>query len=117
MQEILFVFGQLRSEGCLRPVAEVAQDKRVIERLRIQALETLGQIGSPKVQPILLDCLRRKGFFTSGEPPAIRMAAAKALAALGTPEARAALLRVADGEPRGLERDTLRQLLDPPVQP
>ena len=117
LQEILFVFGQLRSETCLGPVTELAKNRRVVERLRIQALETLGQIGSPKAIPVFLECLRRKGFFTSGEPSAIRLASAKGLAALMTPEARAALKRVVEGEPRGAERDQMRLFLEQQVEP
>lgn len=117
LQEILFVLGQLRSEGSLPQVAELAQDKRVLERLRVQALDTLGQIASPMALPVLLECLRRKSFFVGGEPRAIRLAAAKALGALDSPEARAALQRVVDGEPKGEEREIFRRLLDRPVQP
>ncbi|NTW86328.1 MAG: HEAT repeat domain-containing protein [Holophagaceae bacterium] len=117
LQEILFVLGQLRSESCVGPVTELAKDKRVVERLRIQALETLGQIGSPKSIPVFLECLRRKGFFSSGEPSAIRLASAKGLAALQTPEAREALKRVVEGEPRGAERDELRLILEQRVEP
>ncbi len=112
LQEILFALGQLRSEGSLPQITALAQDKRVLERLRIQALDTLGHIASAKAMPVLLECMRRKGFFNAGEPPAIRMAAAKALAALGTPEATAALQRAADAEPKGEERETLRRLLE-----
>ncbi len=117
MQEILFVLGQLRSESCLGPVTDLAKDKRVVERLRLLALETLGQIGSPRAIPVFLECLRRKGFFTSGESPGIRLASAKGLAALRTQEALDALKRVVEGEPRGPERDTLRQLLDQQAPP
>jgi HEAT repeat protein len=117
MQEILFALGQLRSEAGMAQVTELAQDKRVVERLRIQALDTLGHIASPKAMPVLLECLRRKGFFGGGEAPAVRLAAAKALAALGTPEAITALKRAADSEPRGEEREFLRRLLDRPVPP
>jgi hypothetical protein len=117
MQEILFALGQLRSEGGLAQVAELAQDKRVVERLRIQALDTLGLIASPKAVPTLLECLRRKGFFGGGEAPAIRLAAARALAAVETPEALAALQRVAAAEPKGEEREQFRHLLERPVQP
>ena len=112
MQEILFVLGQLRSESCMGPVTDLAKDKRVVERLRLLALETLGQIGSPKAIPVFLECLRRKGFFTGGESPDIRLASAKGLAALRTQEALDALKRVVESEPRGAERDALRQLLD-----
>ncbi|MDP1831547.1 MAG: HEAT repeat domain-containing protein [Geothrix sp.] len=117
LQEILFALGQLRSEGSLPQVAELAQDKRVLERLRIQALDTLGHIGSPRALPILMECLRRKGFFGGGEPAGVRLAAARALVALGTTEAFAALQRVVDSEPRGEEREALRRVLEPPVQP
>jgi len=121
MQEILFALGQLRSEGSLAQVVELAQDKRVLEKLRIQALETLALIASPKALPVLVDCLRRKGFLGIGvgsnESPAIRLAAARALVALGTPEALAALQRVVTSEPKGEEREAMRRLLEPPVQP
>jgi HEAT repeat protein len=117
MQEILFALGQLRSESSLPQIAELAQDKRVREQLRVQALEALGHIASPKALPALLECLRRKGFFGGGEPPNIRMAAARALAALGTPEARAALQKTADTEPKGEERELLQRLLGRPGTP
>lgn len=117
MQEILFALGQLRSEGSLPKVTELAQDKRVIEKLRIQALDTLGHIASAKSLPVLLECLRRKGFFGGGEAQPIRLAAAKALAALGTPEALAALRKAVEGEPKGEEREVMRRVLDRPVQP
>ena len=117
MQEIFFVLGQLRSENSLPAVRELAEDKRVLERLRIQALNTLGQIASPKAMPVILGCMRRKGFFSVGEPSAIRMAAAKALAALGTPEARAALQKAANTEPKGEERELLHRLLGRPAAP
>jgi hypothetical protein len=117
MQEILFALGQLRSEGSLPQVTALAQDRRVLDRLRIQALDTLGHIGSSNAMPVILECMRRKGFFNAGEPPAIRMAAAKALAALGTPEADAALQRAVEAEPQSEEREILRRLLDRPVAP
>jgi hypothetical protein len=117
MQEILFALGQLRSEAGLPQVIELAQDKRVLERIRIQALETLGHIASPKSLPVLLECLRRKGFFGGGETQPIRLAAAKALAALGTPEARGALQKAVEAEPKGEEREAMRRLMDRPVAP
>ncbi|MBP1771614.1 MAG: hypothetical protein H6P99_777 [Holophagaceae bacterium] len=117
LQEILFALGQLRSEGSLGSVSELAQDKRVIEKLRIQALDTMGHIASPKAIPMLMECLRRKSFFGGGESQPIRLAAARALAAMGHPEATAALQRAVDAEPKGEEREAMRRLLEPPVQP
>jgi hypothetical protein len=117
MEELLFAFDQLHSQKSVGPLAELAQDKRVLERLRIKAIETLAHIGSPKALPALLECTRRKGFFNPGEPSAIRMAAARSLAALGTPEARGALQKMADTEPKGEERDLVDRLLKGPVAP
>lgn len=117
MQEILFALGQLRSEAGLPQVMELAKDKRVVEQIRIQALETLGTIASPLAMPVLLECLRRRGFFGGGEQPVIRLAAAKALLFLDTPDAIHALQRLADSEPKGEEREAFRRLLEPPVQP
>ncbi|HJW42868.1 MAG TPA: HEAT repeat domain-containing protein [Geothrix sp.] len=117
LQEILFALGQLRSEGSLGAVSELIQDKRVIEKLRIQALDTLGHIASPKAIPVLLECLRRKGFFGGGESQPIRLAAARALVAMDHPEATAALRKAVDAEPKGEEREAMRRLLEPPVQP
>jgi hypothetical protein len=114
MQEILFVLGQLRSEACLPQVTELAQDKRVLERIRIQALDTLAHIASPKSLPVLLECIRRKGFFGGGEPQPIRLASAKALAALGTPEALTALQRAVNAEPKGEEREAMQRLMARP---
>ena len=116
LQEILFVLAQLRSESSLAPVAELAQDKRVVEKLRIQALDTLAHIASPRALPVIMECLKRKTFFSAGESPAIRLAAAKALAALATPEARAAFKKLVDSEPKGEAREAMLRFLDQPVQ-
>jgi HEAT repeat protein len=111
LQEILFVLGQLKSESSLPAVMEMAQDKRVVEALRIQALDTLGHIASPKAMGVLQECLRRRGFFGGGEVPEVRMAAAKALMTLGTEEAKDTLRKVVEADPRGDERESLRRIL------
>ena len=117
LQEILFALGQLRSEGSVAPIAELAQDKRILERLRVQALATLGQIASSRAQPVLIDLVRRRGFFANVEPHAIRLAAARALWALGTPEAQEALRRLGGTEPRGEFRQALLEIVEGPVLP
>ena len=111
LAEVLFALGQLRAATGLPQVQAIALGKRVPLRARIQALEALGQIGAPGALPTLLECLRRKTLFRSGEPSPIRLAAAKALATLGTPEAQTALAQVAAREPKGAERDSLCLLL------
>ncbi|HJW73197.1 MAG TPA: HEAT repeat domain-containing protein [Geothrix sp.] len=111
LQEILFVLGQLKSENSLPAVMEMAQDKRVVESLRLQALDTLAHIASPKAIGVLQECLRRRSFFGGGESPEVRFAAAKALMALGTGEAEATLRKVVEADPRGEERESLRRIL------
>jgi len=112
LHEIFFALGQLRSESSVAPTAELALDKRIQERLRVQATDTLGLIASPRALPALVELLRRKGLFAATEPPAVRLSAARALTVLGIPEAREALLRVVDAEPRGVERQAFLQLLE-----
>ncbi|HJV39534.1 MAG TPA: HEAT repeat domain-containing protein [Geothrix sp.] len=112
LQEILFALGQLRAEGSVAQVAGLAQDRRVQERLRVQAIDTLGLIASPRSLPALADLLRRKGLFAGSEPPPVRLAAARALARLDLPEAQATLRRVIEAEPRGEEREAFLRFLE-----
>ena len=117
LHEILFALGQLRSESSAVPIAELAQDRRIGERLRIQAISTLGLIASPRSLPTLAELVRRRGLFAASEPQAIRLCAARALLALGLPEAQQALRRVIEAEPKGETREALGKLLAPPQAP
>jgi HEAT repeat protein len=117
LHEILFALGQLRSESSAAPIAELAQDRRIGERLRIQAISTLGLIASPRSLPTLAELVRRRGLFAASEPQAIRLCAARALLALGLPEAQQALRRVIETEPKGETREALGKLLAPPQSP
>lgn len=111
LEEILFALGQLRSVSALPALAEFSQDRRAMERLRIKAIETLGAIGSPQAEAALAELVRRKGFFTGPESPAIRLAAAEALRILGTPGAMTQLREILDAEPRGEFRQILHERL------
>jgi hypothetical protein len=113
LQEVLFVLGQMRSEAALAPLSEMAQDRRTPERTRLQMLDALAHIGSPKSIPVLVELLRRKGFFGSAEPLSVRLAAARALGALPDPEARAQLRKILDSEPKGEDRDALHRTVTP----
>ena len=113
LQEVLFALGQLQATSGVHAVTEIALGRRVPQPLRIQALETLGQIGDPAALPALLQCLRRKTLFSQGEDPPIRLAAARALALLGTPEALASLAKAAAAEPKGETRDALARIQGP----
>ena len=111
LTEILFGLGQLKGATGLPQIANLALGRKVPERLRIQALEALGLIGAPAALPTLVQGLRRKTLFSAGEEPPIRLAAARALQALGTPEGRDALARAAASEPAGEVREAMIHLL------
>lgn len=113
LQEIIFALGQLRAASGVPAITDLALGRKVPERLRLQALETLGQIGDPAALPTLLVCLRRKTLFSNGEEPPIRLAAARALAALASADALSALDKATKAEPKGEVRDALARLLGP----
>jgi len=81
------------------------------QRLRVRAAETLGRLpGSDSVRP-LLEVLQKKGLFKGREPAPLRLAAARALAALNTPEAREAMALAMESEPSEDVKTVLRQNL------
>ncbi|MDE3244884.1 MAG: HEAT repeat domain-containing protein [Acidobacteriota bacterium] len=112
--EVLFGLGQVKMASSAPQVLELAEDHRFHERLRLKALETLGDIGAPSAIPALAELLKKKKTFfgTSSEPFDIRMGAAKALQGIGTPEARWALQKVVEAESKGPERDALQRILE-----
>ena len=108
--EIIFGLGQLRSEASVPALLDLVQERKQPEALRMKILETLAFIQSPRsVQP-LLELIRKKGFFSGSESPAIRLAAARALAAIW-PAGRQALQDVVEAEPRGEMREAFQGLL------
>jgi len=111
--EILFGLGQIQAPAAVSAVTDLAKNSGVSERLRVKAIETLGQIASPTAIPGLLDLMRRKGrIFTSAEVTEIRLAAARALLAIGTPQAELGLRQIVADEPRNQDRDALQRILD-----
>ncbi|MBL0313727.1 MAG: HEAT repeat domain-containing protein [Holophagaceae bacterium] len=112
--EVLFALGQVKTAGSAPAVLELAEDRRINERLRLKALETLGDIGSPSVVTSLAELLKKKKTFfgTSSETFDIRIGAAKALHGIGTPESRWVLQKVVESESKGPERDALQRILE-----
>lgn len=112
--EVLFALGQVKTASSAPAVLELAEDRHAHERLRLKALETLGDIGAPTVIAPLAELLKkRKSFFgTTSETFDIRIGAAKALLGIGTPEARWALQKVAEAESKGPERDAMQRILE-----
>lgn len=111
--EVLFGLGQIQATAAVEPLLAFAQRNEVPEKLRVRALDTLAQIASPRALTGLIEILKRKGrIFTSAAPTEIRVAAARALAALGIPQAENALRQIVADEPRTKDRDALQQVLD-----
>jgi HEAT repeat protein len=112
--EVLFALGQLKTATSAPAVLELAEDRRAPERLRLKALETLGDIGAATVIPALAELLKKKKTFfgTSSEGFEVRIGAARALQGIGTPEARWVLQKVVEAESKGSERDSMQRILE-----
>lgn len=109
--EVLFGLGQVRCEAAIPAIGALAS--QAPEALRIPALEALGRIGHASALPILAEHLRRKGrIFKTAESPEVRVAAAKALVALGSAEAVDLVDRTLAEEPRNGHQDLLRKALE-----
>lgn len=106
--EILQGLGQIGSASAVPALGRVAQTGGDV--LRILALDTLGQLKRPEAVPILEGLLKRKGrIFKTAEPMPIRLAAARALVAIGTQDARRILDQVLQEEPKGADQESLRK--------
>ncbi len=108
--EILHGLGMVRATSAISTIGTLAS--QASEALQIRALETLGKIGHPDAIPILAQHLQRKGrIFKKAEPLAVRIASARALAAIPTFDARGTLDQILASEPQGTDLDALRQAL------
>ena len=113
MLEIMFGFSQIRSDEPLPLLGQFATDRRMPEKLRCRAAETLGLIGDSDAIPYLEDLIKRKGrIFTSAEPTEIRVSAARGLVSLGSLEAITALRKLVAREPRNQDRPLLQHVLE-----
>lgn len=113
--EILFGLSQIQSAAAVPVLGEFGKNPQTPERLRLKAIETLGHIGNAAAIPFLIDITRRRGrIFTSAEPLDVRLAAANALSALGSPQALEALRLLAQDEPKGREKEALLAVLNAP---
>lgn len=110
--EILFGLGQTRAKAAAAPIAALAQNQTIPEKVRIKAADTLGLIGAPESIPDLVELIQHKGrIFTTKESTELRLAAARALGAIKTPQAMAALSKLADDEPGGTTKEAFVRIL------
>lgn len=111
--EILFGLGQIKSPDALPVVHDMAKNSQVPLKLRIKAVEDIGSIGDSISIPLLLELLKRQGrIFSTAEPTELRVAAARALMAIGSLEAREPLARIVSDEPANKDQAALRQVME-----
>lgn len=109
--EILFSLGGMKAESAVPTIIDLTRSRRD-DSLRERAVEALGLIGSPKGIAALEEILKRKGILGTGESSEMRVAAAKALAMINTPEAKLAIRRAVDSEGSGAIREQMAKLIE-----
>jgi HEAT repeat protein len=78
---------------------------------RVAACHTLGLLKQADALPTLIALLKRRGrIFKTAEPMAVRLAAAQALASIGSLEARRLLDEAISEEPKGRDREALQKI-------
>ena len=113
--ELIALLGELKDTRALTPLVDLLQEGKAsgpeVENLRQGVLEALGTIGSPEVIPVLSKLFKKKGFLGRMEPLPLRIAAARALAAIGSREAREAMAMAMETETKDEVKTVLRQHL------
>jgi len=89
--EVLLCIGAMKAQAAIPGLAELARGRLLgTDKARDLAISTLGQIGSDAAVAVLADIVRSKTFF-GRNTPAVRAAAARALASIKTAAAKEAL--------------------------
>lgn len=111
--EIVAVLGELGQDRVLPDLLALYRSLKggETERLRLRIVEALAALRHPDAIPALQSVFKKKGLLTRLEPVALRLAAAKALAAIGTREAKEAMALVLEIESAEEVRAVLRQFL------
>jgi hypothetical protein len=113
--ETLTMLGDLEEPAALPAVLHILNgDKSSSEealRLRLRAVEVLGRIPSNDSVKSLQELFMKRGLFKGREPVSLRLAAARALAALNTQEARESMALAMGHEPNDEVKTVLRQYL------
>jgi hypothetical protein len=108
--EVLLCLGSMKAQSAVPALAELAKTRSLAADARELAMTTLGQIGSDAAVPVLGDLLRPKGLFAR-EALSIRVAAARALAAIGTQEAQQTLRSAIAAESDRATREALSRIV------
>jgi HEAT repeat protein len=86
--------GKIGKTAGLIPLLEVVQSKEFQKNdpAEIKAFfDAIGMIGSNEALPVLRQLLEKKGWFGRGKVDEVRIGAARALAMIGTPDAKAVI--------------------------
>lgn len=113
--ELVTQLGELKDPRAVAPLVELLLGTKFsgieAEKLHLNVLESLGAIGSPEVVPVLSKYFKKKGFLGRMEPLPLRMAAARALGAINTREAREAMALALEIESKDEVKALLRMHL------
>ncbi|MBP1627003.1 MAG: HEAT-like repeat-containing protein [Holophagaceae bacterium] len=113
--DALAVLGELRSPAAIPAISEIIRQGKSPQedntRVRLRAVEVLGLIGTSEAVDPLRELFKKKGLLGGRESTAVRLSAAKSLAAVNTREAREAIALALDMEPHEDVRSILRQYL------
>ena len=113
--DCLAALGELKSRLVVRPIIDLLQKEKGTTdeavRIRLRAVEVLGLIASPEAIEPLQELFKKKGFLGGRESTAMRLAAAKSLAAINTREARETMALAMNQESQEEVRAVLRQYL------
>lgn len=113
--ELVTLFGEMKDPRAVPILAEVLGAKvssgEDADRLRLRVVEALGLIAAPESIPTLARIFKKRGILQSKESLGVRLGAARALATIGTREAREAMAMAIEEETREEVRIVLRQFL------
>lgn len=113
--DALAVLGELRSPAAIPVISGIIRQGKSQQeenaRVRLRAVEVLGLIGTSEAVEPLKELFKKKGLLGGRESTAVRLSAAKSLAAVNTREAREAIALALDMEPHEDVRSILRQFL------
>ena len=86
-REVLLCLASMKAQSAVPALGELAKSRSLASEARELVISTLAQIGSASAVPALGEIVKPKGIFAR-EPLPIRLAAARALAQIGTAEAK-----------------------------
>jgi len=107
--EVLLCLGSMKAQSAVPALSEIAKSRSHAGEERELAITTLAHIGSDAAVPALVEIVRPKGIFAREALP-MRLAAARALSAIGSAMARQALQQAVAAESDKAAREALSKI-------